>query len=101
MLAVVADVTAYSDLENFIQSTVQLYGGIDILVNNAGRSSAAKFDTVPDDEWDYDMRLKLFSAIKCCQLAIPYLRRAGRGPHSEHHNSWGQAAASGLGADLG
>ncbi len=79
VLAVVADVTAYSDLENFIQSTVQLYGGIDILVNNAGRSSAAKFDTVPDDEWDYDMRLKLFSAIKCCQLAIPYLRRAGGG----------------------
>ena len=79
ILAVVADVTSYADLENFIQSTVQRYGGLDIMVNNAGRSSAHKFDTVPDEEWDYDMRLKFFSAVKCCQLALPYLRQSSAG----------------------
>ena len=44
VLEIVADVTAYSDLENFIQSTVQRYGELDIMVNNAGRSSAHKFE---------------------------------------------------------
>ena len=38
---VVADVSRYHDCENFINSTIETFGGIDILINNAGVSMRA------------------------------------------------------------
>jgi NADP-dependent 3-hydroxy acid dehydrogenase YdfG len=38
---IVADVSNYNDCKNFINTTIQFYGGIDILINNAGISMRA------------------------------------------------------------
>ena len=37
----VADVSRYDDCKNFIDSTIETFGGIDILINNAGISMRA------------------------------------------------------------
>lgn len=43
LLCVVADVSNHNDCINFINSTIQKFGGIDILINNAGISMRSLF----------------------------------------------------------
>ncbi len=50
------------------------FGKVDILVNNAGVSHAKPFDTVTDEDWQSDLDLKLFAAIRLARLALPGMR---------------------------
>ena len=43
-------------------------------MNNAGISHAKAFDTVTDEDWQGDLDLKLFAAIRLCRLAFPGMR---------------------------
>ena len=54
-------------------------GRLDILVNNAGTSAGGPFGSVSDEDWQADLDLKLFAAIRTCRLALPHLRAAGGG----------------------
>jgi NAD(P)-dependent dehydrogenase (short-subunit alcohol dehydrogenase family) len=51
------------------------FGQVDILVNNAGVSHAKPFETVTDADWQGDLDLKLFAAIRLCRLALPGMRQ--------------------------
>ncbi|MSO70101.1 MAG: SDR family oxidoreductase [Alphaproteobacteria bacterium] len=53
---------------------------VDIVVNNAGIAAAKPFENVSDAEWQADLELKLFAAIRLCRLALPGMkaRRWGR-----------------------
>src|SRR5262249_27199888 len=79
VLAVRADVTKIADCELFIARVIERFARLDILVNNAGRSSAMAFEKVDDDAWREDIEVKLFGAIRCARLAIPYMRQQGGG----------------------
>ena len=79
VLPVVADVTGAADCERFVRTTVERFGSLEILVNNAGRSAAAPFSQVTEDDWRSDLELKLFGAIRCCQLALPHMLQRGWG----------------------
>jgi 3-oxoacyl-[acyl-carrier protein] reductase len=79
VLAVRADVTNVADCELFIARVIKRFGRLDILVNNAGRSSAMPFEKADDDAWREDIEVKLFGAIRCTRLAIPYMRQQGGG----------------------
>ncbi len=50
------------------------FGKVDIVVNNAGISHAKPFETVTDEDWQGDLDLKLFAAIRLCRLALPGMR---------------------------
>jgi NAD(P)-dependent dehydrogenase (short-subunit alcohol dehydrogenase family) len=50
------------------------FGKVDIVVNNAGISHAKPFDTVTDEDWQGDLDLKLFAAIRLCRAALPGMR---------------------------
>jgi 3-oxoacyl-[acyl-carrier protein] reductase len=50
------------------------FGKVDIVVNNAGISHAKSFDKVTDEDWQGDLDLKLFAAIRLCRLALPGMR---------------------------
>lgn len=56
------------------------FGKVDIVVNNAGISHAKAFDTVTDEDWQGDLDLKLFAAIRLTRLCWPQMkeRRWGR-----------------------
>jgi len=79
VLPVVADVSRADEVERLIATTVERFGRIDALVNNAGTSRAGPFDGVSDDEWQADLDLKLFAAIRTIRLAVPHMRAAGAG----------------------
>jgi NAD(P)-dependent dehydrogenase (short-subunit alcohol dehydrogenase family) len=51
------------------------FGKVDILVNNAGISHAKPFETVTDEDWQGDLDLKLFGAIRTIRLALPGMRQ--------------------------
>ena len=55
-------------------------GAIDILVNNAGTSATAAFDEISDEDWQHDLDLKFFAAVRFSRLAYPGMkaRRWGR-----------------------
>jgi 3-oxoacyl-[acyl-carrier protein] reductase len=79
VLARPVDVTKAEQIETFVGEVVRQWGGVDILVNNAGTSAAASFETVDDAAWLHDLELKLFSAIRCCRLCIPHMKKRGGG----------------------
>lgn len=50
------------------------FGKVDVVVNNAGISHAKPFDTVTDEDWQGDLDLKLFAAIRMIRHALPGMR---------------------------
>ncbi|HHZ89039.1 TPA: SDR family oxidoreductase [Candidatus Poribacteria bacterium] len=79
VLAVTADVTVATTLENLIDTTVGRFGRLDILVNNAGRSAGEDFEMATDQIWYEDLDLKLMGAVRCARLVIPHMRAIGGG----------------------
>jgi NAD(P)-dependent dehydrogenase (short-subunit alcohol dehydrogenase family) len=56
------------------QKVLSDFGKVDIVVNNAGISHAKPFETVTDEDWQGDLDLKLFAAIRLLRLALPGMR---------------------------
>jgi 3-oxoacyl-[acyl-carrier protein] reductase len=79
VVAAPADVSRPEDVQRVIQTAVQRFGRLDILVNNAGTSRASGFETNSDQDWQDDLDLKLFAAIRSVREALPHLRQAGGG----------------------
>jgi 3-oxoacyl-[acyl-carrier protein] reductase len=79
VLAVAADMSKKADIDRFIKAVIERFGRIDILVNNAGTSARGKFLEIEDDAWSADLELKVFGAIRCTRLAVPYMKKHGGG----------------------
>jgi NAD(P)-dependent dehydrogenase (short-subunit alcohol dehydrogenase family) len=79
IVPVQADVTNVEDVQRVIQTAVDRFGRLDILVNNAGTSAAGPFESLTDEQWQADLDLKLYGAIRATRAAVPHLRRAGGG----------------------
>ena len=79
IVAVPADVSQAADVARLVQTTIDRFGRLDILVNNAGRSRALPFEEATDEEWQADLDLKLFAALRGIRAAVPHLRAGGGG----------------------
>jgi 3-oxoacyl-[acyl-carrier protein] reductase len=79
VLAVPADMSKKADIDRFVKAVIDRFGRIDILVNNAGTSARGKFLEIEDDAWSADLELKVFGAIRCTRLAVPYMKKQGGG----------------------
>jgi len=67
---IVADVSNYNDCKNFIDTTIQVYGGIDILVNNAGISMRALFKDLEVEVIEKVMDINFKGTLYCTKLAL-------------------------------
>ena len=61
------DVSKAQPIADTFKKIVADFGKVDIVVNNAGISHAKAFDTVTDEDWQGDLDLKLFAAIRLCR----------------------------------
>ena len=68
--SMVADVSHYNDCVNFIQSTIDTFGGIDILINNAGVSMRALMQDADIDVIRKVMDINFFGTVYCTKLAL-------------------------------
>jgi 3-oxoacyl-[acyl-carrier protein] reductase len=77
--AVVGDSTSVADLQRAVDETSRQFGRIDIVINNTGGPPAGDFADLADDDWQSGFELTLLSAIRLTRMALPELRRSGRG----------------------
>jgi 3-oxoacyl-[acyl-carrier protein] reductase len=75
-----ADISTAEGCEAAFRAAESALGGIDILVNNAGTSKRGPLSALSDAEWQADLDLKLFAAIRLARLAWSGMqaRRWGR-----------------------
>jgi 3-oxoacyl-[acyl-carrier protein] reductase len=79
VLAVKADMMEQADIDRLMEAAVGKFGGIDILINNVGDATRGDLLTKTDDDWQYDLNINLYSAIRCARAAVPHMKSRGGG----------------------
>jgi short-subunit dehydrogenase len=67
---IVADVSNLNDCKNFINSTINTFGGIDILINNAGISMRSLLKDAEIDVLKKVMDINYYGTVYCTKLAL-------------------------------
>src|SRR5690606_4026474 len=80
-LFVAADLTTKEGCKLVAQVTHEQLGGVDIIVHMLGGSSApgGGFAALSDTEWNKELHLNLFPAVRLDRLLIPHLISQGSG----------------------
>jgi short-subunit dehydrogenase len=73
------DVSDPTRCAEIVEAVVRDLGGIDVLVNNAGANRRGPVETREPGELAQIVRVNLIAPIVLTRLAIPHLRRRGRG----------------------
>jgi 3-oxoacyl-[acyl-carrier protein] reductase len=74
---VTADLSLAGEPERTVARAAEALGGLDVLVNNVGVARRARFEDVPDDEWDAYWQLNVMSYVRAIRATIPHLRDGG------------------------
>jgi 3-oxoacyl-[acyl-carrier protein] reductase len=74
---VTADLSRAGEPERMVAEATAALGGLDVLVNNVGIARQARFEDVPDDEWDAYWQLNVMSYVRAIRASLPHLRDAG------------------------
>ena len=79
-LAVQADISSYSDVENMIKKCIMEFGSIDILVNNAGITKDGLIMRMKEEDFDNVINVNLKGAFNCTRhvSSIMLKQRSGR-----------------------
>lgn len=72
--AIAADIRQADECVRVFAAAKAALGKVDILVNNAGTSRRGPFLDISDADWQDDIDLKLFAAIRLSRLVIPEMR---------------------------
>jgi 3-oxoacyl-[acyl-carrier protein] reductase len=76
---VAADLSRPGEPERAVREATAALGGLDVLVNNVGVARQARFEEVPDEEWDAYWQLNVMSYVRAIRAALPHLRAAPAG----------------------
>lgn len=79
MLGVVADCTKAEDLDRVYDTAVSTFGPVSILINNVGTALRGSFIDLTDEQWQGDLDIKLFSAIRLSRRMLADTVGTGRG----------------------
>lgn len=79
VLANVFDAVDPDSITQWLETTVNAFGGVDMLVVNAGGPPAGTFDDFDDDDWLDAFDLTLMSAVRMIRAVLPSMRQAGGG----------------------
>ena len=78
-LAIKADITQKSDVDNLVAKTLEKFGAIDILVNNAGIGSDPPILETTEEEWYRVLDVNLKGALLCSQAVSKGMMERRRG----------------------
>lgn len=93
-IAVRADVTSKTEVDNLVKQTAQEFGTIDILANVAGVPSNATFMEMTPELWEKGLDVNLTSVRLCCQAVGKVMMEQRRGSII----NWSSSAAYQMGA---
>ena len=78
-LAVVADVTRASDIDDFVAQTVARFGRLDVMMCNAGFGIAGAIDDITPDQMQKLIDVNYTGTYHAARAALPLFRRQGSG----------------------
>jgi NAD(P)-dependent dehydrogenase (short-subunit alcohol dehydrogenase family) len=82
LLAMKADITSESDIQQAVDATIEKFGAIDILVNNAAIADnikVAPFEEHTVAEWRHMLEVNVIGTFIVCRAVSPHMRKAGYG----------------------
>ncbi len=74
VVTISADIATAKGCADAFTQAEQALGSVDVLVNNAGSSARSPFPDITDEDWQADIDLKLFAAIRLGRLAFPEMK---------------------------
>ena len=95
-LHVPGDLARPGEPERLIEVTVKELGGLDCLVNNLGIARQAKFEELPDEEWDEYWQLNVMSYMRAIRAALPAFRARGGGAIVNVSSTAGKRPSTGM-----
>ncbi|UCE74275.1 MAG: 3-oxoacyl-ACP reductase FabG [Methanomassiliicoccales archaeon] len=78
-MAIQADISKKSEVENMISQVMERYGKLDILVNNAGINRDAFAKKMTEEEWDAVIDINLKGTFLCAQAALNAMSKQNYG----------------------
>lgn len=91
-----ADLSQPGEPERAVAEAARALGGLQVLVNNVGVARQAKFEEVPDDEWDAYWQLNVMSYVRATREALPNFRAAGGGAIVNVSSTAGKRPSTGM-----
>jgi 3-oxoacyl-[acyl-carrier protein] reductase len=74
---VCADLAELTQIDRFVDTAAQAFGGLDILVNNAGMGKMGAIDTVEPDQFHHQFAMNVGSVLFATTAAARYFAPAG------------------------
>jgi 3-oxoacyl-[acyl-carrier protein] reductase len=96
VLHVQADLGVVGESERLIEEAAGALGGLDVLVNNVGIARQARFEEVPDEEWDAYWQLNVMSHVRAIRAALPHLRAAEKAAIVNVSSTAGKRPSTGM-----
>jgi NAD(P)-dependent dehydrogenase (short-subunit alcohol dehydrogenase family) len=79
VIAHLADVRKYDEVDRMLNEAASRFGGIDVLVNNAGVGVFTRVSEMSIEQWHDVIETNLTGVFYCCHAALPHLRERGGG----------------------
>lgn len=91
-----ADLSQPGEPERVVAEAARALAGLDVLVNNVGVARQARFEEVPDEEWDAYWQLNVMSYVRASREALPNFRAAGGGVIVNVSSTAGKRPSTGM-----
>ncbi len=73
------DLTKPGEVEQWVETSVSVLGGIEIVISNAGRNVFEGVKNCSENAWESSLNLNLASHWRLAKSAYPYLQQSGNG----------------------
>ncbi|WP_138159446.1 elongation factor P 5-aminopentanone reductase [Peptoniphilus catoniae] len=93
-LAIKADISKLSEVEEMFNRIKNLYKGVDVLINNAGISYSGLFQDLSPDNWDEIFNVNVKGCFNTIHCALPYMLFNKKGVILNFSSIWGSHGAS-------
>ena len=87
-----ADHTREEDCNRVVEHLINTYGRLDILFNNAGIVVMGTAEDTPESTWQRVMDVNVTAVWRMSRLALPHMRRQGKGVIVNNASDWGLVA---------
>ena len=71
------DVLRAGEVERFVASCADAFGGVELLVANVGGASGGSLLGSTREDWERTLGLNVLHAVDAVRAAVPYMRRGG------------------------
>jgi NAD(P)-dependent dehydrogenase (short-subunit alcohol dehydrogenase family) len=76
---ILTDVMSRASVATTVAQTIAEFGAIDVLVNNVGGGPGSNLIDISDADWEFGIRMNLYSTFYCSVTVAPHMIERGHG----------------------